>query len=64
MKHTSAIRKGSANQIDFAAMKANRLLDKPKRKAGNKARSAVLNNSIMARFLGSYADGICEVGMR
>lgn len=64
MKHTSAIRRGSANQIDFTAIKANRLLDKPKRRAGNKARSALVNNSVAARFPGTYADRICEVGMR
>jgi hypothetical protein len=59
-----AVRKTSATELDYSVLRANRLLPKPKRKAGNKARSAAINTSITARFLGTYADGICEVGMR
>lgn len=63
-KHNSAIRKGSRNVIDFAAMRENR--DAPKAKKPKRSRATRMAESAETgrRFPGTHWDKITEVGMR
>jgi hypothetical protein len=64
MTHKSAIRKGSNNVIDFAAMRANREAPKAVKPKRSKAARMATSADIARRYPGSYADKIASVGMR